>query len=572
MESTNMMNIIQAKLLMDTSSSGGEDNTIRNLAILQLINFAKSTIPKIWTTFYNNYVLVYIQKQKHKISILNDTKSSVRLVKNYKDDSTNNEFNKIDGVMHEIISLINVYSLTYNGSYFYFNFYEPIDIEKHIKFKLISVKHDKHNCGIERIEFEIYSLTKDIQYIRQYIDKCHTIYDDIRKNKLGNQLYYFDTHNNEYSNQPNRLEFQQNKFSTNKKLKNIFFTNKEELDKRLDVFMNNPEWYENNGIPHTFGLLLHGKPGCGKTSTIKGIANVTSRHIINVNLSLLKTNKQLKNLFYNDYINVNMEGGRHETIYVPVYKRLYVMEDIDCMGNNIVLKREYKNNAGTESDSVSCDDSEYEESSGSGDINEHTYAGDFSKSGVKVGLFDTFSDPVWDSSNVLGDKNSTGTSLDDAFNINKTNPLTPKPKPKPKPRHMLRRPRNSDRENTTLPKPVETNPTTIDDPITLSSLLNTLDGTLETPGRIIIMTTNYPDRIDSALIRPGRIDMNIEFTLSTHDMIVDMYENFYDTTFPKNQKHKLINDKLSPATVIQILFKNIHDPPNSIIEMSNKLE
>lgn len=44
---------------------------------------------------------------------------------------------------------------------------------------------------------------------------------------------------------------------------------------------------------------------------------------------------------------------------------------------------------------------------------------------------------------------------------------------------------------------------------TLSGLLNVLDGVGSQEGRIVIMTTNKPDRLDSALVRPGRVDMKI---------------------------------------------------------------
>ena len=40
-------------------------------------------------------------------------------------------------------------------------------------------------------------------------------------------------------------------------------------------------------------------------------------------------------------------------------------------------------------------------------------------------------------------------------------------------------------------------------------LLNVLDGIVDTPGRIVIMTTNHPEALDAALIRPGRIDKKI---------------------------------------------------------------
>ena len=42
--------------------------------------------------------------------------------------------------------------------------------------------------------------------------------------------------------------------------------------------------------------------------------------------------------------------------------------------------------------------------------------------------------------------------------------------------------------------------------VTLSGLLNALDGVASSEGRILFMTTNYLDRLDPALIRPGRVD------------------------------------------------------------------
>lgn len=43
--------------------------------------------------------------------------------------------------------------------------------------------------------------------------------------------------------------------------------------------------------------------------------------------------------------------------------------------------------------------------------------------------------------------------------------------------------------------------------VTLSGLLNCLDGVTSTEARILFMTTNYLDRLDPALIRPGRVDV-----------------------------------------------------------------
>lgn len=43
-------------------------------------------------------------------------------------------------------------------------------------------------------------------------------------------------------------------------------------------------------------------------------------------------------------------------------------------------------------------------------------------------------------------------------------------------------------------------------PITMSALLNSIDGAFSREGRILFMTTNHSDKIDPALLRPGRAD------------------------------------------------------------------
>lgn len=43
--------------------------------------------------------------------------------------------------------------------------------------------------------------------------------------------------------------------------------------------------------------------------------------------------------------------------------------------------------------------------------------------------------------------------------------------------------------------------------VTFSGLLNCLDGVASTEARILFMTTNYLERLDPALVRPGRVDV-----------------------------------------------------------------
>jgi chaperone BCS1 len=47
--------------------------------------------------------------------------------------------------------------------------------------------------------------------------------------------------------------------------------------------------------------------------------------------------------------------------------------------------------------------------------------------------------------------------------------------------------------------------------VTLSGLLNAIDGNASQEGRLLIMTSNRPDALDSAITRPGRIDKKVYF-------------------------------------------------------------
>eukprot|EP00629_Pelagomonadales_sp_RCC1024_P000604 CAMPEP_0119269292 /NCGR_PEP_ID=MMETSP1329-20130426/6756_1 /TAXON_ID=114041 /ORGANISM="Genus nov. species nov., Strain RCC1024" /LENGTH=546 /DNA_ID=CAMNT_0007269289 /DNA_START=58 /DNA_END=1694 /DNA_ORIENTATION=- len=52
-------------------------------------------------------------------------------------------------------------------------------------------------------------------------------------------------------------------------------------------------------------------------------------------------------------------------------------------------------------------------------------------------------------------------------------------------------------------------PASADDRLSLAGLLNALDGVVDAPGRIVIMTSNHPEKLDPALVRPGRVNLKL---------------------------------------------------------------
>ncbi|CAN6175588.1 unnamed protein product [Urochloa humidicola] len=99
------------------------------------------------------------------------------------------------------------------------------------------------------------------------------------------------------------------------------------------------------------------------------------------------------------------------------------------------------------------------------------------------------------------------------------------------------------------------------DGVTLSGLLNFIDGLWSTSGeeRIIVFTTNYKDRLDPALLRPGRMDMHIYMgycgweafkTLARNYFLIDDHE-----LFPEIQA-LLAEVEVTPAAVSEMLLRS----------------
>jgi chaperone BCS1 len=82
--------------------------------------------------------------------------------------------------------------------------------------------------------------------------------------------------------------------------------------------------------------------------------------------------------------------------------------------------------------------------------------------------------------------------------------------------------------------------------ISLSALLNVIDGVASQEGRVLIMTTNHIEKLDEALIRPGRVDMKVKFDLADSAMIKTLFKGIFATLegdFPKSLAIKA-NDTL----------------------------
>jgi len=118
----------------------------------------------------------------------------------------------------------------------------------------------------------------------------------------------------------------------------------------------------------------------------------------------------------------------------------------------------------------------------------------------------------------------------------------------------------------------KTNHTTC--PLTFSGLLNGLDGVGNTDGQIFIITTNFIDRLDEALLRSGRVDLKIEFSMMTLELAFDMFLKFYPneiawaSVFKDNLGKKInqINHSLCMADIQQHFITHRLNSPQQASE------
>ena len=107
-----------------------------------------------------------------------------------------------------------------------------------------------------------------------------------------------------------------------------------------------------------------------------------------------------------------------------------------------------------------------------------------------------------------------------------------------------------------------------DDKLSLSGLLNVLDGVVDSPGRIIVMTTNHPEHLDPALIRPGRIDKKLLLGYMEAPDIILMLQHYFEVELTDKQKQRVVDCcvptnpnqqerlQLTPAQVEQLTIEH----------------
>ena len=98
-----------------------------------------------------------------------------------------------------------------------------------------------------------------------------------------------------------------------------------------------------------------------------------------------------------------------------------------------------------------------------------------------------------------------------------------------------------------------------DEPLTLDDILNLWDGIRETPGRIMIITSNHYSDLDPALIRPGRIDVTLELSYASREIIKEMYTHLFEEKMTVEKLDVVKDEFYSPAEIINIYMNEERD-------------
>ncbi len=185
------------------------------------------------------------------------------------------------------------------------------------------------------VSFYIKTYEHDISYIHSFVKMCEEKFENSINEQLSKQKYIFKYNSNKTCGKDGRyydddserprydrgIKCDEYPLVTNKHLiRNCFFTQRDALIKRIDFFIHNEQWYNDRGIPYQLTLVFEGPPGCGKTSTVKGIATYTNRHVVDVDLHGIKDVCELENIFNGTHIN-----GK----YIPSNKRIFMIDEID---------------------------------------------------------------------------------------------------------------------------------------------------------------------------------------------------------------------------------------------------
>jgi len=342
---------------------------------------------------------------------------------------------------------------------------------------------------------------KTEEIVDAFIDKAYQWYLDELKSMQDSSRYMYEMlatgtkkADDDGGASAEIQKYRRYKLSDEKTFHSLFFPEKEALLKLLEDFSTRSGKYAIPGYPHKLGLLCHGPPGTGKTSLIKAMANHTQRNIVNVPLARISTNSELMDVMFDNRYHV---VGQEVPIKLRFKDVIFVMEDVDAI-SKIVHRRD-----GQEGDKEKAKPAEAEEKKGEDKQEDEKKKKDddapkVAPSGAADGA----------------DAGATGAA--GLLNMLFAGPTTAK---------------EAGSSSAFM--------SSGSDWLNLSGILNALDGVVDSPNRILIMTTNHPEKLDPALIRPGRVDKKFLLTFMCGTQSALMVQHYFQLTLSDTDKGRI---------------------------------